>query len=344
MTCNGVWGCPVCAAAALEDYYYKTLAASRGMCENGYSAAMITFTIPHSKNQSCADVLANLNAVMARFQNNRQYIAENHDYGFGGNIRALEATYGNNGWHWHYHIVAFFKNLTPASAESLEKRWQWRWYQACLTEIPELVPYYPSVESMLANSDSDGVHFSRRNSGAIWLADDAETAAKYICNAAKELTAQNHKGKFTGHSDKAGWHMTPLQLLQSDDENLQDEYFAYVRAAKGKHRIYISPWVRRNCKLDVNTEAERIHEAQSENFTRPEAVCTFGDIAWSEIICIERDLDIPLRAILLVQAINGGFDAVFRLCEQHGVTTSDIYNPARAQSGYTDTTRLVAQG
>lgn len=326
MTCGGVWGCPVCAAAALEDYYYKIMAATNGMTANGYSAAMITFTIPHRQQQSAKEVLTELNAVMANFQNQRGYLSDCKAAGFGGNIRALECTYGNNGWHWHFHTVAFFKNLTPAEAEDLETSWRWRWYESCLRVIPELTPYYPDVESLLANGASDGVHFSRRHSGAIWLADDAETAAKYICDAAKELSAQQHKGKFTGHDH--GWHMTPLQLLQSDDEHFNNCYFEYVRAAKGKHRIYISPYVRRNCKVDVNAEAERLHAANAENFTQPEVVCKFGVIAWSDVIRAETEQCVPLRAIILVQAIHGGAEAVIRLCGEFGVDVSDIYPPA----------------
>lgn len=336
MTCGGVWGCPVCAAAALENYYYKIMAATNGMIANGYRAAMITFTIPHRQQQSAKAVLANLNAVMANFQNQRDYLADCKSAGFGGNIRALEATYGNNGWHWHFHVVAFFKDLTPAEAADLEQRWQRRWYESCLRIIPELIPYYPTVDELIANTDSDGVHFSRRRSGAIWLADDAETAAKYICNAAKELSAQHHKGKFTGHG--SGWHVTPLQLLQSDEEHFNNMYFEYVRAAKGKYRIYISPYVRRRCGVDVNAEAERLHAANAENFTRPEAVCTFGVISWSDVVRVEHEQNVPLRAIILVQALNGGAGAVIRLCNRFNIDTSDISVPAEAELVATATT------
>lgn len=330
MTCGGVWGCPVCAAAALEDYFYKIKAASNGMINNGYSAAMITFTIPHRQTQTAKQVLSDLNAIMANFQNQPCYNRDCKAAGFGGNIRALEATYGNNGWHWHFHVISFFNNLTPAAAEDLERQWKWQWYKSCLRIVPNLVQYYDSVESLMANDTSDGVHFSRKHSGAIWLANDAEQCARYICDAAKELSAQQHKGKFTGHG--SGWHMTPLQLLQSDEKHFNDMYFEYVRAAKGKYRIYISPYVRRRCGVDVNAEAERLHAAEAENFTQPEVVCKFGVISWSDVVRVEQEQGIPLRAIILVQAINGGAGAVIRLCGEFNIDTSDISVPTKGET------------
>lgn len=331
MTCGGVWGCPVCAAERLQSYYYKVLAACRGMVERGYKAVMVTYTIPHRQQNSCSEVLTSLEKIWRNFNNQQHVLRENKQYGFGGNIKALECTYGNNGWHWHYHIIEFYNNLTPAEADELEKKQRRRWYESCLRIVPQLIKYYANPDEMLQQTASHGVHYSRTHTGSIRLTDDPDLAAKYICDAAKELTAQQHKGKFTGHGN--GWHMTPLELLQSDNKHFNDLYFEYVRAAKHRHRVYISPYVRRRCGVNVNELAEKIRAeiGDKKKFTPPRVVVRFSVHAWSEIITIEREQKIPLRAILLVSAVNGGAGAVIRLCNEYKVTGAIEIPEAAAQ-------------
>lgn len=119
--CGWVWGCPVCASKITEKRKVEVKKAMDSHQSNGGGCYMLTLTIPHYMGDNLKLLLSGLSVAMKHFFNGtRKSKAIWADMGKIGHIRALEVTYGSNGWHPHFHVMIFTKeplksgyNLTP---------------------------------------------------------------------------------------------------------------------------------------------------------------------------------------------------------------------------------------
>jgi hypothetical protein len=119
-TCGQVWVCPVCAnkiterrrvlwTNALQPKLADITVDRSGQYEKKiytrFSLAMATFTVEHTKNYKLTDTLTILNRAYSKLWAGR-WAVQYKKLGFViGTIRALELTYGDNGWHPHIHCV-----------------------------------------------------------------------------------------------------------------------------------------------------------------------------------------------------------------------------------------------
>ena len=121
MRCANAWGCPVCASKITEKRKVEVKKAMDSHQLNGGGCYMLTLTIPHYMGDNLKLLLSGLSVAMKHFFNGtRKSKAIWADMGKIGHIRALEVTYGSNGWHPHFHVMIFTKeplksgyNLTP---------------------------------------------------------------------------------------------------------------------------------------------------------------------------------------------------------------------------------------
>ena len=131
-SCNNVWGCPVCAtiiqsrrAAEIDSAIEQWIGYGSG--RRGPTAArayMLTLTIRHAiyhdlkqTSQLIADAWSEMFAGRAG-QALRAKLGMRHF------VRALEPTYGENGWHPHLHCILFTNEaLTPEQEQELRDRW-----------------------------------------------------------------------------------------------------------------------------------------------------------------------------------------------------------------------------
>lgn len=75
---------------------------------------MLTLTIPHYMGNNLKMLLLDFRSALKRFFNGtRKSKAIWADMGKIGHIKALEVTYGKNGWHPHYHILIFTDKELP---------------------------------------------------------------------------------------------------------------------------------------------------------------------------------------------------------------------------------------
>jgi len=107
--CGSIWLCPICAAKISERRRIDLKSAVAIAKENGYQVLLLTQTIPHYVNQS-------LKSLEARFARARTKQRERYSWktlssrlGLAGTLRALEQTYGQNGWHIHTHELLFIQ-------------------------------------------------------------------------------------------------------------------------------------------------------------------------------------------------------------------------------------------
>lgn len=143
MTCGSVWVCPVCAAKISErrrvelarvlgvrDLLVVPAAGGgeRMVTVPRYHLAMATFTLSHKKGETLAAVLARLQSAYRRMWSGRWPQAWQKLHRVVGTLRALEVTYGENGWHPHIHLLLIRDSAnTPGSVRDMDIELTLRW-------------------------------------------------------------------------------------------------------------------------------------------------------------------------------------------------------------------------
>lgn len=119
-TCSKIWLCPVCSAAIRQARAREIEQGCAMHLGIGGGLGFGTFTLPHKITTPLAESLA---AVRSGYKSVREHYATREafaDLGVDGAIRALEITYGRNGWHPHLHLLWLTRTaLNPAACEEL---------------------------------------------------------------------------------------------------------------------------------------------------------------------------------------------------------------------------------
>lgn len=131
--CGNVWACPVCAAKISEERRVEMRQALDGAAARGWGVGMLTLTIQHNKSQSAYTVLVKLRQALRRFVSARRWRDWKAEHNVQGSIRAIEVTYGKNGWHWHAHFLIFTETHIAAEDELTDEMRQ-HWQRCCEKE------------------------------------------------------------------------------------------------------------------------------------------------------------------------------------------------------------------
>ena len=120
-TCGSVWACPVCSAKVAEVRRRELAYAMVKHTESGGHAYLITFTFPHYKGQSLAELMEPFTKARQSFQNGRKWKAVMESANKLGVVNSLEVTYGaSNGWHPHLHMLVFCDPLAFGEGDADE--------------------------------------------------------------------------------------------------------------------------------------------------------------------------------------------------------------------------------
>ena len=93
----------------------------------GGVAYMGTFTIPHTAFQACHELVRAVAGAWRKMQAGGAWGKAKAWVGFVGNVRALDPTYGVNGWHPHLHLLFFFNRDDPEAAAAFGRFLFERW-------------------------------------------------------------------------------------------------------------------------------------------------------------------------------------------------------------------------
>lgn len=109
-TCASVWMCPVCAAKISEKRRVELVSGISNWHDHSGSVVMMTLTVQHSLHTPFKKTLAELQTAYRSFLMSNPVKRIFDQLGVVGRIRALETTYGENGWHPHFHVLMFVKS------------------------------------------------------------------------------------------------------------------------------------------------------------------------------------------------------------------------------------------
>lgn len=247
--CGSVWTCPVCAQHInLERGRELQEAIDHSNLFMG-SQVLITLTARHNAGDDLGDLMETMEDAWRGTQSGRQWMRFKADYGIIGTVKAWEVLDGDNGWHPHYHIIAFsMQQLTPqditAMGEFISDRWN---------DQVERAGGYASVR-----------YGADVRSG--------ESAARYVTKWAREDGWDLSK-ELTAKSSKSSQGVSPFQLLDEHisggDGRAGHRFVEYATATKGRHSIRWSPGLRDRLLVgydedDYNEIKDKIDELRED--------------------------------------------------------------------------------
>lgn len=197
--CSRVWTCPVCSARITNqrrEELSKALAAAKLA---GYFPILVTYTLRHSYRDKLETVLDALQGALRTFKSGRAYQDIKHEYSVLGGIRALEITYGENGWHPHIHELIFLEKPISEQQISGLKKWYFDRWKATLQKVGFDASFQHGIDIRTANSDI-----------ADYIAKYGREPHEQGWNVEHELAKAPSK---SAHRDG----LTPFQLLDSHD-------------------------------------------------------------------------------------------------------------------------------
>lgn len=131
--CGSVWICPVCARRVAEGRREEIQTAINNAIKRGWGVALVTLTFPHGAGDVLTDILDKFTKAQSDFKSGRAAAAVRSGIGYIGEIRTLEVTHGQHGFHPHTHSLWISeKQLTKEEGEALESELFGLWLSACL--------------------------------------------------------------------------------------------------------------------------------------------------------------------------------------------------------------------
>lgn len=236
LTCKSVWACPICSAKISERRKNETEKAVDLWTKEGGEILFLTLTIRHKKTDSLPFLLGGLSRARRLFKNRKTYKTWAKEIGLFGSIVGSELTYGQNGWHPHYHELLFVKSgQKPSRIRKLRKMWA----SAC-------------IDAGLPATGVAGVDLQ-----------DGEKASSYVSKwgLADELTKSNKKHGKDG--SKTPWDF--LRDIQKDKNSSSLGLFQdYAKAVKGKRQLLWSKGLKNYFSIEEKTDEQLAEEKEKE--------------------------------------------------------------------------------
>lgn len=235
VTCGSIWICPVCAAKISEKRREELCQGVESWKARGGLVLLVTYTVPHRDYQSLSQVLEGFIKARKFMFHRKPWKGLKKRIGLSGSVRALEVTYGENGWHVHVHELLFLMPEKPMSCLQLQGEILGMWQSACQSAglgIPNL----------------HGVQV-----------DDGAKAARYASKwGMEEELTKSHVKKGRGEN------LTPWDFLRRGEEELFQEY---GKAFKGKRQLVWSKGLRDLLGLgEMKTDEDLAGEVEEESF------------------------------------------------------------------------------
>lgn len=216
MRCGSVWVCPVCAAK-IANTRRAELSTAMLICKrSGLHVALITATIPHGMGDNLAQLFKQMSSAWSGMHAGRNAITLGQDIGKIGTIRALEITYGANGFHPHFHALIVHDGTQ--SIQEIERRYKTRWAYQC-----------------------QRVGLGKPSSIHGLTVQDGNQASDYIAKWGIESEMTKSHSKTGKAGSLTPWDLSRLSMEGGPDAEQYAQLFRiYADATKGRRQLYWS--------------------------------------------------------------------------------------------------------
>lgn len=221
-TCKSVWACPVCASRIAVEKGQEILKALEWAKRENLAPAMIALTASHSIGMALGYFMGKFKLSWNMFSGHSRWRKFKKKYGIKHYIVNREITRGNNGWHYHMHMLLFldFGALKAAAADSLQADLETLWLE-CL-EKHEL----SGIEGIALNVSA------HKNVGQTYLTKIGITISEKDGKLEYEMTASESK------SGKSVWDI--LRHSYYGDDEASRLYIEFVQAMSDTNFITFS--------------------------------------------------------------------------------------------------------
>ena len=313
--CGSVWACPICAAKIqarrqieVQKLFKKAYKVDENVFGKQKQIAMITFTFPHGigdkldemfpKHEDAVKILRTYNNTLYKSGLKKFKLEQ----GYEGVVKALELTYGSNGWHIHTHelwVLDWFaedKEREDAIYQYLLDRWELACKKVGLLTDDKVKDFRKNALHIAFRvSDTDYINKQNGENDKAWGAD-------------KEV-AQSHSklGKKSGK--------TPFQLLLESEETpkFKGLFLEYCYALKGKSQLVWTQGLKGKVGVDEKSDEELLEE---QNDTA-DLLAILEDSHWA---CVVKN---SARGEILDIAEEKGFDGLRKWFADYGLVLDE---------------------
>lgn len=240
--CGSIWSCPVCAKQITEKRREELKkAVHTWQTRHDGSIQLLTLTFSHSKLESLKSLLERQKKAYKIFLETTKVKDILKKMGVVHKVRSFEVTYGDNGWHPHFHILMFNKYVfvSPNLKNDLSELW----IKACVRA------------GLSAPSMKHGLDLR-----------DGKYASQYVSKwgIEHELT-KGHLKKGKENS------LTPFDLLQLSIED-EEVFFKkpsklfqeFAISLKGSRQLVWGRGLKKLLEIEDKTDEELAEETESE--------------------------------------------------------------------------------
>lgn len=267
--CASPWSCPVCAPKIGETRADEIDQAIKAWMAAGNTVVFVTATLRHQLGDDLAGLLEMLQAAWSRtwrwsapYYSKKTGALTNGDRvrpaWYGGQVRAVEITYGANGWHPHVHAAVFIPRGTGSAGVVKSLRFRWE-------ESVKLLGGSTDVRSDACPGwDVRSVHSGSGLAGYLTKVEGGWSAGREIARADTK-----RKG------------ITPWMLLAqavAGDYASAVRFLIYDKATRGLRRIVASPGL---LHLVEDEEAVEDHVDPDELV----ATAVLSPASWRKLLC-----------------------------------------------------------
>ena len=285
MTCNNNWLCPVCSKRIAYLRGLEVLKAGQWALANGYSLAMITLTNQHTRRmlpELCVDI--QLSALKLFRVKAKRWLNEVSI----GRITGNEILHGENGCHFHSHILLILKNGCTISAD-LEKKLRCAW--------------------------ADSLIKSGLKGSSVKVLSKKAMDIQLDCSVSSYISKWGVDKEITASGSKQGHGISLFEVFASGDYST---FFKYAMAFSPKRnrsihqQIYKLRWSYKLKEL-VGLKSYNDSEIQEDYAKESILVAVIGAEAW-KYICENN-----LRKTVLDVVEHGGFEELVSMLYCHGI-------------------------
>ena len=301
--CGSVWLCAICGPKITERRRVEVSEAIEKAKAQGLKVMLLTLTVPHGMGDDLRVVLAAMKKGWLKTSCGRKAQNMRQETGFQGSIRVLEVTYGENGWHPHFHALLILD--TDKTPHQVEEAWWPLWRDGCTKAGLKS----PSREHGISVQDgAQAAHYISK-----WGL-DSELTKGHLKKGKTSLTPWDLMRVMTYGPD----HFTispelreTLSRLGIDRPKARGLWIVYAKAFKGQRQLIWSVGLRDLLNMKNEKTDQELAEADPEEISQTVAQVDNGQRilmirsrAWSDVL-IAAETD-PARLPDIWRELKGG--------------------------------------
>jgi hypothetical protein len=294
-TCGNIHCCPVCAQRAAAEKGKIILKALRWGKRTNKKNMMLTLTASHNINMSLDDLEARVKAAWETFTTHREWKKIKKELGISEWIANHEAPYGENGFHYHKHVVLFL-DFDLLKEEKPQADIGALWIQ-CL-----------SLQGLTASPQYAAKITTGSAVGDTYLTKCGITVTETNGRIEYEISTQEHKeGEL-----KTQWEL--LEMSYYGNQKAGELYTEYAQHMSGKKFLTFSGGFSKLLKAEPDPEPEN----PDGELAAADDMQDWAEISpyWWDIVVAARSLSSVLKVASKTRSVNKVRELLWELQER----------------------------